>query len=173
MDKGKCFREKFSLKQSLKQKVFTLLAWQTPLLLCPNDYCLLPSKWIFFFCYFITSPSIYISCLLVHTLLYNNEQQKDSTERTAHHLQILYFDLIVVDSMYGKKNAYGRRVVKQKVADTCLPSIFFSLKQNLGFFGRPVSARIYCRYTDPLFQGWTLIVYPTLLAAVIVSEAVI
>ena len=73
----------------------------------------------------------------------------------------------------GKKNAYGCRVVKQKVADTCLPSIFFSLKQNLGFFGRPVSARIYCRYTDPLFQGWTLIVYPTLLAAVIVSEAVI
>ena len=114
MDKGKCFREKFSLKQSLKQKVFTLLAWQTPLLLCPNDYCLLPSKWIFFFCYFITSPSIYISCLLVHTLLYNNEQQKDSTERTAHHLQILYFDLIVVDSMYGKKNAYGYLVTEEK-----------------------------------------------------------
>lgn len=82
-------------------------------------YCSVPMTTVCFllngfFCHFIIGPSIYITCLLLHTLLYNKEQQKDSIERTAHHLQILYFDLIVVDSMYGKKNAYGYLVTEEK-----------------------------------------------------------
>lgn len=47
-----------------------------------------------------------ISCLLVHGLLYKKEPQKDMMEKTAHHLEISYFDINVVYSIYGKKNAY-------------------------------------------------------------------
>lgn len=92
-------------------KVFTLLAWQDFMIALCHDRCMPPVFWfqIAIFCCSITGPSIYIECGgTVDTdifsfdsyLLYSKKPQKDMMEGISH-LELLYFDLNVVCSMYN------------------------------------------------------------------------
>lgn len=99
-----------------EEEVFTLLAWLTSLLLYHKDYYVHPVFHFLsgnFLLFYHWSIHLYI-LFLVHSSLYNKEQQKDTIEGTAHHLEILYFVLTVLDLIYGKKDANGYLVSRRQ-----------------------------------------------------------